>query len=124
MENIESTFTNNNLTRYYEERIKYLEGEKDRMYNESRADFRIALEFWVYSNRMILEYLAMHKTSKHNVYIDCIKTMLQQLEAFDNISEDTSINKLRLQLIDTCKESIVKCEQYNETKWLTYKTSR
>ena len=116
MENIESTFTNNSLTRYYEERIKYLEGEKERMYNESRADFRIALEFWVYSNRMVLNYLAMHKTSSHNVYLDCIKTMLQQLEAFDNISEDTSINKLRLQLIDTCKESIVKCEQYNETK--------
>ena len=116
MENIESTFTNNNLTRYYEERIKYLEDIRDTLNNQARADFRIALEFWVYSNRMVLEYLAMHKTSKHNVYIDCIKTMLQQLESFDNISEDTSINKLRLQLIDTCKESIVKCEQYNETK--------
>ena len=116
MENIKSTFTDNNLTRYYEERIKYLEGEKERMFNESRADFRIALEFWVYSNRMVLNYLAMHKTCKHNVYLDCIKTMLQQLEAFEHTSEDTLINTLRLQLIDTCNESIVKCEQYNETK--------
>ena len=116
MENIESTFTNNSLTRYYEERIKYLEGEKERMYNESRADFRIALEFWVYSNRMVLEYLAMHKTCSHNVYLDCIKTMLQQLEAFEHTSEDTSTNKLRMQLIDTCKESILNCEKYNETK--------
>ena len=116
MENIESTFTNNSLTRYYEERIKYLEGERDRLINESRSDFRIALEFWIYSNRMVLEYLAMHKTSKHNVYLNCIETMLQQLEAFDHSSQDTSINKLRLQLIDTCKESIIKCEKYNETK--------
>jgi hypothetical protein len=116
MENIESTFTNNSLTRYYEERINYLEREKERLNNESRADFRIALEFWVYSNRMVLNYLAMHKTSSHNVYLDSIKTMLQQLEAIENASEDTSINRLRLQLIDTCNESIVKCEQYNETK--------
>ena len=116
MESLKNTFTDNSLTRYYEERIKYLEGEKDRLNNESRADFRIALEFWVYSNRMVLNYLAMHKTSSHNVYLDCIKTMLQQLEAIENVSEDTSINRLRLQLIDTCNESIVKCEQYNETK--------
>jgi hypothetical protein len=116
MENIESTFTNNSLTRYYEERINYLEREKERLTNEARADFRIALEFWVYSNRIVLNYLAMHKTSSHNVYLDCIKTMLQQLEAIENVSEDTSINRLRLQLIDTCNESIVKCEKYNETK--------
>jgi hypothetical protein len=116
MENIESTFTNNSLTRYYEERIKYLEDIRDTLNNEARADFRIALEFWVYSNRMVLEYLAMHKTSSHNVYLDCIKTMLQQLEAIDDVSEDTSINRLRLQLIDTCKESILNCEKYNETK--------
>jgi len=116
MEALKNTFTDNNLTRYYEERIKYLEGEKERLNNESRADFRIALEFWVYSNRMVLNYLAMHKTSTHNVYLDCIKTMVQQLEAIENVSEDTSINRLRLQLIDTCNESIVKCEQYNETK--------
>jgi len=116
MEALKNTFTDNNLTRYYEERIKYLEGEKERLNNESRADFRIALEFWVYSNRIVLNYLAMHKTSTHNVYLDCIKTMLHQLEAIENVSEDTSINRLRLQLIDTCNESIVKCEQYNETK--------
>jgi hypothetical protein len=30
MENIVSTFTNNSLTRYYEERINYLEREKER----------------------------------------------------------------------------------------------
>ena len=116
MENIESTFTNNSLTRYYEERIKYLEGENERLRNEARADFNIALEFWAHSNRMVLNYLAMHKTSTHNVYLDCIKTMLQNLEAIENVSEDTSINRLRLQLIDTCKEAIIKCEQYNETK--------
>ena len=116
MEALKTTLTDNALTRYYEERIVYLEGEKERLNNESRADFRIALEFWVYSNRMVLNYLAMHKTSSHNVYLDCIKTMLQQLEAIHNVSEDTSINRLRLQLIDTCNDSIVKCEQYNETK--------
>ena len=116
MENIVSTFTDNSLTRYYEERIKYLEGEKERLNNESRADFNIALEFWAHSNRMVLNYLAMHKTSTHNVYLDCIKTMLQNLEAIENVSEDRSINRLRLQLIDTCKEAIIKCEQYNETK--------
>ena len=116
MENIESTFTNNSLTRYYEERIKYLEGENERLRNEARADFNIALEFWAHSNRMVLNYLAMHKTSTHNVYLDCIKTMLQNLEAIENVSEDRSINRLRLQLIDTCKEAIIKCEQYNETK--------
>lgn len=116
MENIESTLTNNSLTRYYEERIKYLEDIRDTLNNEARADFRIALEFWAYSNRMVLQYMAMHKTCSHNVYLDCIKTMLQQLEAFEDTSEYTSTNKLRMQLIDTCKESIVKCEQYNETK--------
>jgi len=116
MENIESTFTNNNLTRYYEERIKYLEDIRDTLNKQARADFRIALEFWAYSNRMVLQYMAMHKTCSHNVYLDCIKTMLQQLEAFEQTSEDTSINTLRMQLIDTCKESILNCEKYNETK--------
>lgn len=111
MENIESTFTNNSLTRYYEERIVYLEGENERLRNEARADFLIVLDFWIYSQRMIEVYVIWHKEAQHNHYLDCIKTMLQTLEAHETRVLDTSTNKLRIQVIEECKEAIIKCQQ-------------
>lgn len=111
MENIESTFTNNSLTRYYEERINYLEREKERLTNEARADFLIVLDLWIYSQRMIEVYVIWHKEAQHNHYPDCIKTMLQTLEAHETRVLDTSTNKLRIQVIEECKEAIIKCQQ-------------
>ena len=111
MENIESTFTNNALTRYYEERIVYLEGENERLRNESRADFWIVLDFWIYSQRMIQAYVSWHNEAKHDHYLDCIKTMLETLEAHETRVLDTAINKLRIEVIACCKIAIIKCEQ-------------
>lgn len=107
----DDTLTNNALTRYYEERIKYLEGEQERLRNEARADFWIVLDFWIYSQRMIQVYVSWHKEAKHNHYLDCIKTMLQTLEAHETRVLDTGTNKLRIQVIEECKEAIIKCEQ-------------
>jgi len=105
------TLTNNALTRYYEERIKYLEGENERLRNEARADFWIVLDFWIYSQRMILAYVSWHKEAMHDHYLDCIKTMLQTLEAHETRVLDTGINKLRIGVIENCKEAITKCQQ-------------
>ena len=60
MENIESTFTNNSLTRYY---------------------------------------------------ADLILGVLKMYEAHDDTVLDTSINRLRIETITHCKESIIKCQQ-------------
>ena len=111
MENIESTFTNNNLTRYYEERIKYLEVENERLRNEARADFLTVLDFWIYAQRIIEAYVIFHKESNHNHYVDMIKTILTNLEAHEERMLDTGINKLRLEVISRCKEAIIKCQQ-------------
>ena len=123
MENIVSTFTNNSLTRYYEERIVYLEGENERLRNEARADFLTVLEFWIYAQRIIETYVMFHKESNHDHYIEMIKTILQSLEYHEEKMLNTSINKLRLEIIARCKESIVKCQQISAARW-TYKTLR
>ena len=116
MENIESTFTNNSLTRYYEERIKYLEGEKERLNNESRADFLVVLDFWIYAQRTIETYVMFHKESHHEHYIDVLNTMLITLEAHDKKALDTAINNLRIDVITRCKEAIIKCQQITSAR--------
>ncbi len=111
MENIESTFTNNALTRYYEERIVYLEGENERLRNEARADFLTVLDFWIYSQRIIEAYVIFHKEANHDHYLDMIKTILQNMENKEEKALDTGINKLRIEVIARCKIAIIKCQQ-------------
>ena len=111
MEKIESTFTNNSLTRYYEERIVYLEGENERLRNEARADFLTVLDFWIYSQRIIEAYVIFHKEANHDHYLDMIKTILQNMESKEEKSLDTGINKLRIEIIARCKIAIIKCQQ-------------
>ena len=111
MEAFKTTLTNNALTRYYEERIVYLEGENERLRNEARADFLTVLDFWIYAQRIIETYVMFHKEANHDHYLDMIKTMLQNLESKEEKALDTGINKLRLEVISRCKEAIVKCQQ-------------
>ena len=111
MEALKNTFTDNSLTRYYEERIKYLEGENERLRNEAHADFLTVLDFWIYAQRIIETYVIFHKESNHDHYIDMIKTILQNLEAHQERMLKTEINKLRLEVITRCKEAITKCQQ-------------
>lgn len=116
MENIVSTFTDNSLTRYYEERIKYLEGEKERLSNEARADFKITLDFWIYAQRMVNTYVMLHKESKHEFYAELIVNVQIMYEAHDATALDTSINRLRLENITNCKEAIVKCQEITASR--------
>lgn len=116
METFKTTLTDNALTRYYELRIKHLEGELERSRNEARADFWIVLDFWIYSQRMIQTYVIWHKEAQHDHYADCLKTMLQTLEAHETRVLDTSTNNLRIQVIEECKEAIVKCQAITTSK--------
>ena len=111
MEALKTTLTDNALTRYYEERIVYLEGENERLRNESRADFLTVLDFWIYSQRIIEAYVIFHKEANHDHYINALDTMLQTLEYHEEKMLDTAINNLRLEVISRCKEAIVKCQQ-------------
>ena len=106
-----NTLTDNALTRYYELRIKYLEGEQERLRNEARADYLITLDFWIYAQRMIESYVIFHKESPHEYYYDVLKTILKNLESHNEKAEDTAINRLRLEVVTRCNEAIVKCEQ-------------
>ena len=116
MENIVSTFTNNSLTRYYEERIVYLEGENERLRNEARTDFKITLDFWIYAQRMVNTYVMLHKESNHEFYADLILGVLKMYEAHDDTALDTSINRLRIETITHCKEAILKCQQISAAR--------
>lgn len=116
MEALKNTLTDNNLTRYYELRIQYLENENERLRNEARADFLIVLDFWIYAQRIIEAYVIFHKESNHDHYIDMIKTILQNLEAHEERMLDTGINKLRLEVIARCKQAIIKCQQITEAR--------
>ena len=116
MEALKNTLTDNGLTRYYEERIVYLQGENERLRNEARADFLTVLDFWIYAQRIIETYVMFHKDSNHDHYIDMIKTILQSLEYHEEKMLDTGINKLRLEIIARCKEAILKCEQISAAR--------
>ena len=111
MDTLPNTLTDNALTRYYELRIKYLEGEQERLRNESRADYLITLDFWIYAQRMIESYVIFHKESPHEYYYDVLKTILKNLESHNEKAEDTAINRLRLEVITRCNSAIVKCEE-------------
>jgi len=111
IDTLPNTLTDNALTRYYELRIKYLEGEKERLSNEARADYLITLDFWIYAQRMIESYVIFHKESPHEYYYDVLKTILKNLESHNEKAEDTAINRLRLEVVTRCNEAIVKCEQ-------------
>ena len=111
MDTLPNTLTDNALTRYYELRIKYLEGEQERLRNESRADYLITLDFWIYAQRMIESYVIFHKESPHEYYYDVLKTILKNLESHNEKAEDTAINRLRLEVVTRCNEAIVKCEE-------------
>ena len=111
MEALKTTLTDNALTRYYELRIKYLEGENERLRNEARADFLIVLDFWIYAQRTIDTYVIFHKESNHDHYVDVLSTMLETLQAHDKKALDTAINNLRIEVIARCKEAIIKCKQ-------------
>lgn len=116
MESLKTTLTDNALTRYYELRIKYLEGENERLRNEARADFLTVLDFWIYAQRIIEAYVMFHKDSNHDHYLDMIKTILQNLEAHEERMLDTGINKLRLEVISRCKDAIIKCQQITSAR--------
>ena len=116
MDNLPSTLTDNALTRYYELRIKYLEGEKERLQNEARFDYLVTLDFWIYAQRMIESYVIFHKESSHEYYLDVLKTILKNLESHNEKSFDTAINRLRLEVVTRCKEGIVKCEKITAEK--------
>ena len=111
MDTLPNTLTDNALTRYYELRIKYLEGEQERLRNQSRADYLITLDFWIYAQRMIESYVIFHKESPHEYYYDVLKTILKNLESHNEKAEDTAINRLRLEVVTRCNEAIVKCEE-------------
>lgn len=111
MEALKTTLTDNALTRYYEERIVYLEGENERLRNEARADFLTVLDFWIYAQRIIEAYVMFHKESNHDHYLDMIKTILQNMESKEEKALDTGINKLRIEIIARCKIAIIKCQQ-------------
>lgn len=111
MDTLPMTLTDNALTRYYELRIKYLEDRVEKLSNESRADYLITLDFWIYAQRMIETYVMFHKDSNHDHYFDLIKTILKNLESHNEKVLDTAINRLRLEVITRCNEAIVKCEQ-------------
>ena len=111
MDTLPTTLTDNALTRYYELRIKYLEGEKERLQNEARFDYQVTLDFWIYAQRMVLYYIPMHKESIHDLYMYEIKRMMDTMILHEETKEDTSINRLRDKFIEHCKESIAKCEK-------------
>ncbi len=116
MDTLPTTLTDNALTRYYELRIKYLEGEKERLQNEARADYQITLDFWIYAQRIIETYVMFHKESNHDHYFDLIKNILKNLESHNETALDTSINRLRREVITRCNEAIVKCEQISSAR--------
>jgi len=116
IDTLPNTLTDNALTRYYELRIKYLEGEKDRLSNASRADYLITLDFWIYAQRIIETYVMFHKDANHEHYLDLIKTILKNLESHNEKAEDTAINRLRLEVITRCNEAIIKCEQITASR--------
>jgi hypothetical protein len=111
MQALKNTFTDNSLTRYYEERIKYLEDEKERLNNEARFNFKITLDFWIYAQRSVTTYVILHKESNHEFYADLIIMVLKMYESHDASALDTSINRLRIENITHCKEAIDKCQQ-------------
>jgi len=116
MEALKTTLTDNALTRYYEERIVYLEGENERLRNEARADFLTVLDFWIYSQRIIEAYVIFHKEANHDHYLDMIKTILQNMESKEEKALDTGINKLRIEVISRCRIAIIKCQEITKAR--------
>ena len=86
------------------------------IYNQNGIDNMIALELMGYSYRLILTYQTLYIETKYDFYLKNIKEIKSSLERFNN-SEQSAINRYRLNIITKCDEVIAEIESL----WWTYK---
>ena len=79
------------------------------IYNQNGIDNMIALELMGYSYRLILTYQTLYIETKYDFYLKNIKEIKSSLERFNN-SEQSAINRYRLNIITKCDEVIAEIE--------------
>jgi hypothetical protein len=98
---------------YLKSMVHLLQEENQRLRLAANKDWLTCVKFYVMSDRLIKDLIDDYKNYPSDIKLNCLKDRLIQ---FDNAfyESDTPINKLRLNLINTIKDSISECENYKK----------
>ena len=102
---------NNSL--YLKTLVNVLQDENQRLRLASNTDWLTCVKFYVMADRLIKDLIEEYKLYPSDIKLNSLKDRLIQFDS-EIYDSGTAINKLRLNLIDTIKEAILICENYQK----------
>ena len=93
--------------------VNALQDENQRLRLAANKDWLTCVKFYVMADRVIRDLIEEYKSYPSDIKLNSLKDRLIQFDS-EIYQTGTSINKLRLNLIDTIKEAILECENYQK----------
>ena len=109
---METTDLENDLL-YLKTLVNVLQDENQRLRIAANTDWLTCVKFYVMSDRLIRDLIQEYKLYPSEIKLNSLKDRLIQFDS-EIYHSGTAINKLRLNLIDTIKEAISECENYQK----------
>lgn len=98
---------------YLNSLVNLLQEENQRLRLASNTDWLTCVKFYVMSDRLIRDLIQEYKLYPSEIKLNSLKDRLIQFDS-EIYHSDTAINKLRLNIIDTIKQAITECENYQK----------
>ena len=98
---------------YLNSLVNLLQEENQRLRLASNTDWLTCVKFYVMSDRLIRDLIQEYKLYPSEIKLNSLKDRLIQFDS-EIYHSDTAINKLRLNIIDTIKQAIAECENYQK----------
>ena len=98
---------------YLKTLVNALQDENQRLRWQANTDWLTCVKLYVMSDRLIRDLIEEYKLYPSDIKLNSLKDRLIQFDS-EIYDSGTSINKLRLNLIDTIKEAILECENYQK----------
>ena len=93
--------------------VNALQDENQRLRLAANKDWLTCVKFYVMADRLIKDLIEEYKLYPSDIKLNSLKDRLIQFDS-EIYNSGTAINKLRLNLIDTIKEAISECENYQK----------
>ena len=109
---METTDLENDLL-YLKTLVNVLQDENQRLRLASTTDWLTCVKFYVMADRLIRDLIDEYKLYPSPIKLNSLKDRLVQFDS-EIYHSGTAINKLRLNIIDTIKQAITECENYQK----------
>ena len=98
---------------YLKTLVNALQDENKKLRIAANTDWLTCVKFYVMADRLIRDLIDEYKLYPSPIKLNSLKDRLVQFDS-EIYHSGTAINKLRLNLIDTIKEAIAECENYEK----------